>query len=527
MTTPITTTTANSQMHNDIMAAGSRDHPPMLVMRRYARWQSRFMRYVDTKPNSQPAIDDSPTVPERTILETFANISTENRAHYDAEYEAIHLILTGIGDDMYSTVDACKIARDIWVAIERLQQGESLNKQDVKTNLFWKFGKFTSRDGESIESYYSRFYKMINEMVRNQLEVATMQVNIQFLQQLPPEWLRFMTVVKQTNNLDKESYHKLFDILKQYQKEVNEICAKKIARNANLLALVGATQQYPDTYYQAPKSHKSYAPTSKQSSSTRSHETTRHKGKEIAKPITPPSESASEEDSDPEQAQRDKDITSSNTRNKNVDTSPRHKNEIQTRRFGNQRTLTVVGARETVGRPSFDANPLEKVHTDDDYNVFANERQHSEQPEFINDTYVLEKVDSNIILDTSDMSDNEGKADQNVEECDDERVVLASLIANLKLDIDENKKIQKQLKKSNASLAQELKECKSILDESNRTRDRYLVALHDKEIELEKYKRYHDCTFENDKLERKLKETLGLLAQHEIDTKKVLKTKGF
>nr|GEV82108.1 retrovirus-related Pol polyprotein from transposon TNT 1-94 [Tanacetum cinerariifolium] len=64
----------------------------------------------------------------------------------------------------------------------------------------------------------------------------------------------------------------------------------------------------------------------------------------------------------------------------------------------------------------------------------------------------------------------------------------------------------KQLKKANALLTQELKECKSILDESNRARDRYLVALHDKEIELEKYKRYHDCTMENDKLERLIKE---------------------
>ncbi|GJW84739.1 hypothetical protein Tco_0157884 [Tanacetum coccineum] len=35
---------------------------------------------------------------------------------------------------------------------------------------------------------------------------------------------------------------------------------------------------------------------------------TRHKGKEIAKPVTPQSESGSEEDSDPEQAQRDKDM---------------------------------------------------------------------------------------------------------------------------------------------------------------------------------------------------------------------------
>ncbi|GJV58833.1 copia protein [Tanacetum coccineum] len=41
--------------------------------------------------------------------------------------------------------------------------------------------------------------------------------------------------------------------------------------------------------------------------------------------------------------------TSSNTRNKNVDTTPRYKNDNQTGQFGNQRTMTVVGARETIG----------------------------------------------------------------------------------------------------------------------------------------------------------------------------------
>ncbi|GJY68013.1 hypothetical protein Tco_0470995 [Tanacetum coccineum] len=118
---------------------------------------------------------------------------------------------------------------------------------------------------------------------------------------------RFVTIVKQHHDLDTVSYHKLFDVLKQYQKEVNEIHGERIAKNANPLALVAAAQQYPDPYYQAPKSHKSYAPPLKQSSSTRSDANTKYKGKEIAKPITPPSESTSEEDSDPEQAQRDKD----------------------------------------------------------------------------------------------------------------------------------------------------------------------------------------------------------------------------
>ncbi|GKB97216.1 hypothetical protein Tco_0983353, partial [Tanacetum coccineum] len=167
-------------------------------------------------------------------------MSLKNKEHYQSEKEAIHLLLTGIGDEIYSTVDACKTAHNMWIAIERLQQGESLNIQDVKTNLFWEFGRFTSHDGETMESYYSRFYKMMNEMIRNNLTVATMQFNVQFLQQLQPEWLRFVTIVKQHHDLDTISYHKLFDVLKQYQKEVNKIRAKRTAKNANLLALVAA-----------------------------------------------------------------------------------------------------------------------------------------------------------------------------------------------------------------------------------------------------------------------------------------------
>ncbi|GJS58034.1 hypothetical protein Tco_0652818 [Tanacetum coccineum] len=159
-----------------------------------------FLRYIDTRPKGDalirsaflkgpytptivttpavPAIEDSPAVPEQTTVETVMNMIPENRGHFESEKEAIYLILTGIGDEIYSTVDACHTAQEMWEAIERLQQGESLSIQDVKTNLFWEFGQFTSHDGETIESYYTRVYKMMNEMMRNNLTVATMQVNV-------------------------------------------------------------------------------------------------------------------------------------------------------------------------------------------------------------------------------------------------------------------------------------------------------------------------------------------------------------
>ncbi|GJQ95954.1 hypothetical protein Tco_0007093 [Tanacetum coccineum] len=119
----------------------------------------------------------------------------------------------GIGDEIYSTVDACNTTKEMWTAIERLQQGESLNVQDVKTNLFWEFGKFTSQDEESMESYYSQFYKLMNELTRNNL---------------------------QREEIDAVSYHKLFDILKQFQNEVYDIRSERLARSANPLALLAA-----------------------------------------------------------------------------------------------------------------------------------------------------------------------------------------------------------------------------------------------------------------------------------------------
>nr|GEW61535.1 Gag-Pol polyprotein [Tanacetum cinerariifolium] len=117
-------TQTSNTLHNEIMEAGSKDRPPML-------------------------------------------------AH-------------GIDNDIYSTVDACPNACEMWKAIERLKQ----------------------------------------------------------------EWQRFVTLVKQSQELKNVSYHKLYDILKQHQHEVNEIRAEKIARVTNPLALVAQQQQvyHPQTH---------------------------------------------------------------------------------------------------------------------------------------------------------------------------------------------------------------------------------------------------------------------------------------
>ncbi|GKB16762.1 hypothetical protein Tco_0850685 [Tanacetum coccineum] len=130
-------------MHNDIMATGSKEPPPMLASGSYAQWKSRFMQYVDTKTNRE--------LLKKTI--------------YEGPY-----VMTEITHPEFLKM----------VIDQGYQQGESINIQDVKTKLFWEFGKFFSRVGKSTESYYTRIYRMMNEMVGNKLKVDNMQVNVQF-----------------------------------------------------------------------------------------------------------------------------------------------------------------------------------------------------------------------------------------------------------------------------------------------------------------------------------------------------------
>ncbi|GKB91403.1 hypothetical protein Tco_0963675 [Tanacetum coccineum] len=277
-------TQSSNALHNAIMEAGSKDRPPMLAPGNYVQWKSRIKRYIDTKPNSElihyclqnppytyqwaektvPVAEGSSETTTERYMENYKNVSQDIRDQLNAEAEAVQIILTGIDNDIYSTVDACPNACEMWKAIERLKQGESINVQDLETNLYWEFGKFTSRDGESLESYYSRFYKMMNELVRNQCHVTNHQVNVQFLLQLQPEWQRFVTLVKQSQELKTVSYHKLYDILKQHQNEVNEIRAERLARTANPLALVA--QQQP-VYH-----HQNHPTQNTQYSSTRSYQ---------------------------------------------------------------------------------------------------------------------------------------------------------------------------------------------------------------------------------------------------------------
>ncbi|GJR88709.1 hypothetical protein Tco_0212720 [Tanacetum coccineum] len=126
-------TQISNALHNAIMEADGKDRLPMLAPGNYVQWKSRIKRYIDTKPTNgliHYCLANPPhkfTWDEQTIpvskgssetrtewyMETYRNVLEDIRKQLDAEAKAVQIILTGINNDIYSTVDACPNACEI------------------------------------------------------------------------------------------------------------------------------------------------------------------------------------------------------------------------------------------------------------------------------------------------------------------------------------------------------------------------------------------------------------------------------
>ncbi|GJU87502.1 hypothetical protein Tco_1295048 [Tanacetum coccineum] len=313
-----------------------------------------------------------------------------------------------------------------------------------------------------MESYYSRFYKLMNELTMNNLQVTTMQVNVQFLQQLQPEWSRFVTVVKKSKEIDTLSYHTLFDILKQYPNEVNDIRAERIAKSANPLALLRCCSTHTQlNYYQGTKTREQIQQHLPQDKCIYQTPWQRDgKSEASTKPSTKqqPSNFFKLQEQELKNHTRSKQRQSVRAANgysaltaRDLSTSAKEcrkpKRGFKDYTYHKEKMMMCKQAEQGVPLQAEQADWL--ADTDEEIDeqeleahysfmakiqeVLPEESSSTEQP--------LEQDDSNVTPDSSNICNNDNQVDQNATECDDEHATLANLIANLTLDTEENKTI--------------------------------------------------------------------------------------
>nr|GEW74788.1 Gag-Pol polyprotein [Tanacetum cinerariifolium] len=128
----------------DIYAAGSKSRPPMLNKENYVPWSSRLPRYAKSRPNGK-------------------------------------LIHNSILNGPYVRL------MEIWLRVQQMMKGSDIGIQEKKAKLFNEWEMFTSNEGESIETYYHCFLKLMNDLKRNKHFPEKIASNLKFLNNLQPE----------------------------------------------------------------------------------------------------------------------------------------------------------------------------------------------------------------------------------------------------------------------------------------------------------------------------------------------------
>nr|GEZ94017.1 hypothetical protein [Tanacetum cinerariifolium] len=103
-----------------------------------------------------------------------------------------------------------------------LLEGSELTKEDRESQLYDNFAHFRQHKEESINDYYVRFSKLINDMRNIKITMPKLQLNSKFVNNMLPEWGRFMTAVKLNKRLRESNYDQLFAYLKQHEAHAKE-----------------------------------------------------------------------------------------------------------------------------------------------------------------------------------------------------------------------------------------------------------------------------------------------------------------
>ncbi|GJW34313.1 retrovirus-related pol polyprotein from transposon TNT 1-94 [Tanacetum coccineum] len=93
---------------------------------------------------------------------------TKKGKQVKADDQAIQTILTGLPEDIYVETDSCNIAKEIWLRVQQMMKGTDIGVHEKEAMLLNELERFTFVEGESIESYYHHFAKLMNDLDGNQ-----------------------------------------------------------------------------------------------------------------------------------------------------------------------------------------------------------------------------------------------------------------------------------------------------------------------------------------------------------------------
>nr|GEW61397.1 hypothetical protein [Tanacetum cinerariifolium] len=396
----------------------------------------------------------------------------------EADDQAIQTILLGLPEDIYAAVDSCETTQEIWLRVQQMMKDSDIGIQEKKAKLFNEWEKFTSTDGESIEYYYHRFLKLMNDLKRNKHFPKKIASNLKFLNNLQPEWSRHVTIVHQTKDLHIADYTQLYDFLKYNQKEAD--CSTRDEH--------GSRQTDADAWRNQNLNGNGNLVASRAVGNA-----TRQNGNQIrCYNCRGMGIQLQAEEFDMMAAA--------------VDLDEIEKVNANCILMANLQQALTSGT-QTDKAPVYDSDGSTEVHNyeicydDEIFNMFTQKEQYTELLEPIPEPHQVPHNDNNVISKDSSLEQSRGTIEQHPANVKESRVLYDSLYNNLAIEVEKVNTVNRKLKETNAKLTTKLaryrnqEKCFEISQEKYDKLERcYQKSVYQKQCLSKKINALHLCS---------------------------------
>ena len=189
---------ANPQSWNSAFNMGSMSKPPTLVREEYPQWKIRMINFLNGHDRALfqsivsgphipiveiaavPGTNETPEIPASFALKSENLWSTEDKKKVETEERAKSLLIMALPNDMFSYVDACTSAKEIWDQLEYLCEGGDKMKDNMRTLHVSSYERFTSLPSETLTNIYNRLTKILNELKKYGVEKSNVERNVKF-----------------------------------------------------------------------------------------------------------------------------------------------------------------------------------------------------------------------------------------------------------------------------------------------------------------------------------------------------------
>ena len=148
----------------------------MLKPSKYSIWKVKMAMFLEaTDPEYLNRIYEGPHMPTKLSVEVVGQLTKsvpKEKSDYTAEdilsipkdTKVRYLLHSAIDNVMSNWVINCKIAKEIWDALETRCRGTDSIKKNRKTILTQEYEHFDSKPDESLTDLYDRFVKLLNDL---------------------------------------------------------------------------------------------------------------------------------------------------------------------------------------------------------------------------------------------------------------------------------------------------------------------------------------------------------------------------